>query len=57
MKTITVAREQAAKLCLELSGGGYTVQQTARSMEAHRTLLTKKEVKIGKVLVKLEEAA
>ena len=40
-KTIKTTQSQAPLLCVELAGGGYTTQQTAKAMEALGDLLTK----------------
>lgn len=55
MKQHLIDRNQAAKVCLELAGGGYTVQQTAKAMEWQHTLLETGELRTRKFHLKLKE--
>lgn len=38
MKKITIKKEHAAKVCVELAGGGWTTAQTRKAMEYLRKL-------------------
>lgn len=48
MKTIIILPQSIPRIAVELAGGGYTVQQTARAMEYERALRT-----AGKLCIKL----
>ena len=52
---ISTTKNNAHRVLLDVAGGGYTVQQTAKAMEAYRELLAKGEVKIKKTKIKLED--
>ena len=54
-KTIKTTQAGAPLLCVELSGGGYTPQQTAKAMEALGDLLTKGGTTINGIHVVIEE--
>ena len=55
IKTIKTTQDEAPLLCLELAGGGYTAQQTAKAMEALGDLLTKGATTINGIHIVIEE--
>ena len=54
MTLLTTTKNNAHRVLLDVAGGGYTVQQTTKAMEAYRELLAFGEVKIKKTKIKLE---
>ena len=54
-KVIKTTQAQAPLLCVELAGGGYTPQQTAKAMEALGDLVTKGATTINGIHVVIEE--
>ena len=49
----TLADDKLAAVCVELAGGGYTAQQTAKAMEYRQQLVDGKTIKAKGFTVKI----